>query len=308
MKITLPSGSAAYCATILIWSTTPFTIHLSNDSLSPQAAVFMRIALATVLAGLIARLCFKQRAFQRPYLPFYAAASIAIFPNMAFVYMAAQYIPSGLISVLFASAPFYIGLIRAVAFRQNTFNKSQLLALLLAIAAMFIIFRDQIKLNDKASYGLMLMMLSNFCFAASNVALKHLNETRSLQPHAFLNAYGSMAMALPGLFLCWLLLDGQAISFSAQSLVGTLYLAIVGSLIGFAAYYASVRQMSITAIAIVPLISPVFALWIGASFNDEAITKGLLSGSLLILLALLLYEGNFLKLILTQTQRRLKKS
>ncbi|WP_156490526.1 DMT family transporter, partial [Oleiphilus sp. HI0086] len=68
-----------------------------------------------------------------------------------------------------------------------------------------------------------------------------------------------------------------------------LYLAIAGSLLGFACYFFIIKELGATAVAMVTLMTPVFALALGAFFNGEHISEVMLIGTACILSGLVLY-------------------
>lgn len=83
----------AYIGVVLIWSTTPIAIQLSNHSLSFMAACALRMLLALAVALLI-NAVLRRRLFDRAGVwQVYLAAGIGIFPNMPVVYWSAQWIP-----------------------------------------------------------------------------------------------------------------------------------------------------------------------------------------------------------------------
>jgi drug/metabolite transporter (DMT)-like permease len=70
-----------------------------------------------------------------------------------------------------------------------------------------------------------------------------------------------------------------------------LYLALIGSLIGFAAYYKVLMALPIILVSAITLLTPMLALWLGALLLDEVISSQLIIGSGMILIAVSLYEG-----------------
>jgi drug/metabolite transporter (DMT)-like permease len=79
-----------------------------------------------------------------------------------------------------------------------------------------------------------------------------------------------------------------ATTFKAALSIG--YLALFGSVIGFMSYYYLIRHTSVRVVGIVPLITPVFALLLGANLNNETLTSSQLSGIILVLIGLSYYE------------------
>lgn len=104
------SAPAAYLAVVVIWSTTPLAVKWSAEGAGFLLGAVGRMGLAAVFClalthGLRLRLPFDRTARRT-----YAAASIAVYGAMLCVYWASQYVPSGLIAVLFGLTPFVTAL------------------------------------------------------------------------------------------------------------------------------------------------------------------------------------------------------
>ena len=122
-----------YVAVIIIWSTTPLAIKLSNSSASPYAAVMLRMVIAFFLAAAFIAVWKNTAVLKKENWKIYAVAGIGIFPNMPIVYLAANYIPSGMIAVLFALTPLTSGLIAGFLLKEKVLDRARVFALSLAI-------------------------------------------------------------------------------------------------------------------------------------------------------------------------------
>jgi drug/metabolite transporter (DMT)-like permease len=281
---------ATYLLVILIWSTTPLAIKWGNDSISPIAAVSLRISLAVMIALLLALVFRRFSVFNRKYYPGYLAGSVGIFPNLALVYYAAETIPSGLIAVLFGLSPFITGVAAHFWLDENLLTPRKCIALMLALSGLVVIFLGQMALGEGATRGVLLMVGSATLFSISSVWVKRLGN--DVPVPAFDQTIGTMTFSLPGLLLAWYLLDGQlAVDFSMTSLWSLLYLSIVASLIGFVAFFYVLTRLGVGPVSLIPLITPVLALWIGSMMAGELITLNTKIGTLLILSGLFVYEG-----------------
>lgn len=281
------SAPLAYVAVIAIWSTTPLAIKLSNHSLSPFAAVASRMSLAALLACVLVAVAFSRSGLKRENWKLYLAASIGVFPNMPLVYAATQYIPSGLVSMLFALAPFSMGLMSILILRVNPFTPAKLLGLLIALGGLLVVSREQLAAGGEAWIGVLLMIGSTMLFSLSNVLVKRFEASVD----AFEQTLGALVFSLPGLLLCWWLMDGSVpAQVDNTSLLAVLYLAVVGSLLGFFAFYYVLKNMPVQAVALVPLITPVLAVALGAGVAHESISQDVLLGSALILSGLIVHE------------------
>ncbi len=286
-----------YLLVIAVWSSTPLAIKLSNDSLTPLASVSLRMLLAVMAAMLLAlaiRPWLGNRQitlFKRQHWPVYAVASISVFPNMAMVYTATHYIPSGLVAIMLGLNPFLTGLFSVPLLGERFLTPARVVALGVALGGLVVVFIEQLSLNDKAYIGVLLMMVSACLFSFSTVWVKRLTRTRDVAPTE--QAFGSMLFALPGLLICWRWVMGDwQVEFSSTSLWALGYLVVFGSLIGFVAYYHVLRHMMLSTVSLIPLITPVLAVILGALLAGESISLRTLLGGGCILFALAIYQGH----------------
>lgn len=281
----------AYFSVVLIWATTPLAIQWSSDSISFIAAAVARMSIALVLA--LSFLVILRQSFatfwQHRWI--YFAASIGIFPNMPVVYWAVQFIPSGLVAVIFAFSPFVTGVMTLILLRQNPFSLKRVLALLLALIGLVVIFYHQFHFEFRSVYGISGILLSCVLFSFSSVWVKKLTEQQAVTLDSFHQATGALLFSLPGLLLSWWLMDGeipQAVSLkSAGSIV---YLAVVGSLVGAALFFYILQRLSASAVSLITLMTPVLAIMLGKNLANEELSIHTLIGVVLVLVALLFYS------------------
>lgn len=281
-------ANIAYISVIAIWATTPLAIKWSSDSLSPIAAVSSRMLIAFVCGIFLTVLFTRRIPLKRKNFKLYFAASLGLFPNMPLVYWAAQYIPSGLVSVIFALSPFLIGAASILLLGENPFNLRRVFSLFTAIFGLGLIFLEQLELGEHAIWGISAMLLSTALFATSSVWVKKL----STEVDAFEQTLGALAFSLPGLLLCWFLMDGAAPeNLSTKSMLSIVYLAVFGSLLGFAAFFYVIQKLSVAAVSVIPLMPPVLALLFGYLLNDEMLSQSIVLGTAFIIGSLAIYEG-----------------
>lgn len=276
----------AYLMVVLIWATTPLTIQWSSDSLSFIAAVLLRMSIALAI-GLVINAIFRRNLFSQPKAwHVYVAGAIGIFPNMPVVYWSAQFIPSGLVAVVFAMSPFVMGLMTLLVLNQNPFSVKRVIAFSLALIGLVIIFNHQLKFDARAVYGVAGILASCFLFSFSSVLVKKLD----VKVDAFNQALGTLLFSLPCLLATWWFMDGSIPShISTKSLVAVGYLSIFGSLVGAALFFYVLANMSPTAVSLVTFITPVLALILGSVVAHERLGLQLWMGAGLVVLALLLY-------------------
>src|SRR3569623_1598767 len=116
------SVPAAYVGVILIWSPTPLAINWRSQGAGGLFAVTGRILFG-------AAVCRARIAARRVAMPWhrdagrtYLAAGSGIYGAMICAYWGAQYIPSGLISVLFGLTPLATGVLAAAWLGERSFT------------------------------------------------------------------------------------------------------------------------------------------------------------------------------------------
>ncbi len=277
----------AYGTVVLIWSTTPLGISISNHDFGFMGAICWRMTLGVVIAYCILRLRGERLAL-RAHWQSYALAGMGIFPSMALVYWSAQWVPSGLISVMFAASPFCVGLLSYFLLQQESLTVSKVTGIGCAFVGLVIIFYDQISVGQDAIWGLLALLLAISLFALSVVGLKRWGSALSPMQQAT----GAMAYALPGLWVSWWLLDGTlpAWQWSASS-AAVVYLAVMGSVVGFALYYFLLQNLTATTVSLIGMITPPLALMLGAFLAEEQVGSRLYVGAALIVTGLCWYQG-----------------
>lgn len=275
----------AYVLVVLIWATTPLAIQWSSDSISFIAAALARMMIAVAFALPIV-FALRRQLFPPGAWKVYLAGSIGIFPNMPVVYWAAQFIPSGLVAVIFAMSPFVTGVLSLLILRENPFTVRRVMALVMALSGLLVIFYGQLRIDREGIYGIGGILLSCLLFSFSSVWMKRLNENTE----AFTQMTGSLLFSLPGLMLTWWWLDGQLPhDFSHKTIGAVAYLAIFGSLLGYTLFFFILKRLSASVVSLVTLMTPLLALILGVWIADERFTLQLLIGVGMVILALVFY-------------------
>lgn len=280
----------AYLGLLLVWSTTPLAVQWSNDSVSPHGAVFARLLFAYLL---VIPLCYCLKASSLKigqHWKLYLAAAIGLFPNMPLVYLAAEYIPSGLIALIFGTAPFMVAIFSRWLLNEEFMNARRCLAMLITFSGLVLLFREHWILDRGTLPGILLMLASVLFFAISAVLVKRFHE----DIHPLTQVQGSLLFALPGLCLIWWVMDGSwPATISFRSATSSLYLATVGSVLGYLLYFHLLQKMNVGMVSSVTLISPMVAVWVGVLVNHEPMSGTIFAGTLIVLIGLAVFSGIF---------------
>ncbi|GIU45524.1 hypothetical protein TUM4438_19200 [Shewanella sairae] len=92
--------------------------------------------------------------------------------------------------------------------------------------------------------------------------------------------------------MAWLIFDGNLAieTWQSRSILAVVYLGVFGSLLGFIAYFYVLQHLAPSTVALVTLITPVFAMLLGAQLNNETLSPSLILGAGFVLSGLALYQ------------------
>ncbi|MGB0936044.1 MAG: DMT family transporter [Colwellia sp.] len=283
----------AYFAVLLIWSTTPLAIVWSSETIPPTLAVLMRMTIALILGYVI---IYHQKIsvpWSKTALRLYGFSGIGVFGGMTFAYLAATYLSSGIMSLVFGLAPIISSILGYKILNEAKLSHLKKIAMLICLVGLAIVCADNIALKDttlkhQSMLGLVLVLAAVFFFSLSGVLVKSVK----IDIHPFATTMGTLSVCTPLFFVNWLILDGtfSADAWSYRSILSTLYLGIFGSLIGFYAYYFVLQKLQASTVSLITLITPVVAISIGTLLNKEPLTTPLIVGASIILFGLVLYH------------------
>jgi drug/metabolite transporter (DMT)-like permease len=281
------SVPAAYLGIVMIWSTTPLAIKWSSEGAGFLFAVTARMALGTVLCLLLLRLLRIAVPWHRAARRAYLAAAMGIYAAMLCTYWGAQYIPSGLISVLYGLTPLFTGVMAAWWLNERSLSPLRIFGVLLGIAGLALIFLAGRALEHIAWQGIVAVLGGVLLQAASAVWVKRTGV--DLHPMA-LNG-GALLVALLAYLLTWVLFDGHwPAQMDGRTLGAIAYLGVLGTVVGFNLYFFVLKRLSAGALSVITLITPVLALLLGNWVNAEVVDMRVWQGTACILVGLLIYQ------------------
>ena len=130
-----------------------------------------------------------------------------------------------------------------------------------------------------------------------------LNKGQHQKLHPLVQTTGALVLAAPIYVVLWWIFSGPMPSaISITSISATLYLSVFGSVLGFVGYFYLLNNLSAASVALVTLITPVLALFLGASLAGEVLSARIFYGSSLIMLALVLYQAPAIKALWNKTK------
>ncbi|HEC28324.1 MAG TPA: DMT family transporter [Gammaproteobacteria bacterium] len=281
------SITAAYIGIILIWSTTPLAIKWSDDGVGFLFGVTSRMLIGVLICVLILAFMRQKLQWHKRAVYTYLSASMGIFGSMLCTYWGAQYITSGMISVLFGLTPLLTSIFAALVLNERSLSAGKLVGISLGILGLVIIFYSDIAHSEKANAGIIAIIMAATLHSLSTVLVKKLD---CRLPGIVMNTGSLMISSL--LFLIVWSLSGVQMPETIPMKAGLsiLYLGILGTVVGFTLFFYVLKNLDAGRIGLIPLITPVLALFIGNTMNSEPVGWALIMGSLLIMAGLIAHH------------------
>ena len=273
-----------YLLTVLIWGTTWIALKLQLGEVAIPVSIVYRFGLAALILFAMLLISGKLQKVNRRGQLISLAQGLCLFcVNFMCFLHASQWIPSGLVAVVFSTSTLWNALNARVFFKQKI-ARNVLMGGALGLAGLGCLFWPELS-GHSASHetliGLGLALLGTLCFSAGNM-LSSLQQKAGLRPLTT-NAYGMLYGA--AMLSVYCLVSGTPFGFewNARYIGSLLYLVIPGSVIGFTAYLTLVGRMGPERAAYCTVLFPVVALNVSAFAEGYQWTAPALMGLVLVM-------------------------
>jgi len=261
-------NSFLYISTVLIWGSTWLAIAWQVGDVAVPVSVFYRFLIAAlVLLGGLALFRRRQALQARDHLFCLLQGGCVFGLNFYCFYTAAGYLPSGLIAILFSMSILF-NAVNGYLFFRTPVPRVFYLALALGLPGMALIFWQDL-VTVEATWELLgaigLALLGTYGFSLGNmVSVRHQRQGLKINTtNAFAMLYGGVLMGL----IAW----SQGASFSLPAepryLGALVYLAVIGSVGGFGAYFMLVGRIGAGKAAYATVLFPLVALALSTVFE-----------------------------------------
>src|ERR1035437_8359639 len=267
----------------LIWSTTWIFIKVGLDDLPPIAFEGARFLLAVAILFVLIRFRNIQLPQTRKEWGLIAFTGVLQFSiNYSTVFWSEQFITSGLAAVLQSMITVF-GLVLAWIFLPaERITAQKIIAVLIGGTGVAVIFYDQLRISNwMAFWGCVAIVVGSYAAAQASVLIK--SKSGSFHPAALV--FGQMICGLPAIILYSLLREGNPLTFhwTWRSVVCVLYLTLVGTIAAFWLNYWLLRRVESTKAMMIPLVTPLLAVVIGAVTLGETLQPQTFFGGVLII-------------------------
>ncbi|NHZ34488.1 DMT family transporter [Massilia rubra] len=273
-----------YFLTVLIWGTTWIAITFQLGVVPAPVSIAYRFWIASAVLMLFLIATRKPVWPPRSAWRYLLAQGIVLFCcNFLCLYYASKWVPSGLVAVVFSTAPIW-NAINGRIFMGRPIRRQVIGGALLGLGGIALLFLPQMHghWNDSGMlFGLGLALLGTLCFSTGNLLSSRM-QALGLTPWLT----NTWAMLIGATILgagAWLLKMPFAIEPGLRYAASLLYLAIPGSVVGFTAYLLLVGRIGPDRAAYSTVLFPVVALSVSTVLEGYQWSALAVGGLLLVL-------------------------
>ena len=274
-----------YVLTVLIWGTTWIALKLQLGVVAIPVSIVYRFGLAALVLFAVLLLSRKlQMMNKRGHLICLAQGLCLFCVNFMCFLTASQWVPTGLIAVVFSTATLWNALNARVFFKQKI-ARNVIAGGALGLLGLALLFWPELSghtATPQTLLGLGLALIGTMCFSAGNM-LSSLQQKAGLKPLTT-NAWGMLYGA--GMLAVYCAFNGIPfdMEWNTRYIGSLLYLVIPGSVIGFTAYLTLVGRMGPERAAYCTVLFPLVALNVSAFVEGYQWTAPALAGLVLVML------------------------
>lgn len=276
-----------FIAVVLIWSFTPLAAVWTVHEIHWAWGLFLRFSIAIPLA-LACLLYFGLKLpLNKTAILSYGAGALGLFGSMTFCYLGATRISSGMISIIYGTAPLWSGLIAVFILKREHFLKRQWYGLILAVFGLSLTLGLGTTHIQLDRLGVLYEIIAVLLYVVSMFVVAQIGAGI----HPIIQTTGSTLVSWFG-YLCLLpffLNQAPTQLPSLQTGLALLYSALFSSVLAMICYFHLIQKLNPTTVMLITILTPVLATGWGLWFNNEALSAHLLIGLIFLCFGLFLY-------------------
>lgn len=278
--------ASIYALLVLIWATTPLAIVWSVAEVHPMWVLLIRYFGASLIALFLLKVRQDPLPFDALSMKSYLAGSLNLIGAQLFIYLAANYLTSGLMALLFGFSPLVAGLIGHVILKTQKLNLLQWLGMAVAIAGLVYVFADSAdsKVNP---IGVGLMFISIVSYISSIFWVKQINAPLNPMSQATGSLVISSLASMLMLPFIWNEMPTQLPG--VKTVIGFVFTMLMSSIVAMLCYFWLIKRLNASTVSLTNIMTPVIALVLGALLNQEHISLNAILGIVVVMGGIVMY-------------------
>ncbi|CCO25227.1 DMT family transporter [Maridesulfovibrio hydrothermalis] len=268
---------------VTFWGGTWIAGRILAEDLTPYSAAFLRFLFATIFMFFLVRRTTgrKPECQLADILPLAFLGLTGVFLYNILFFTGLQTVTAGRAALIIAGTPTFIALGSALFFKEK-FTPGKIAGFLLAITGVATTIGDGNPISiitQGASYGDLCIVGCVFSWAAYSLAgkpvMKRINPIESVY---WSSLFGTIMLLGPALYHGLL---NEILNASMTDYSCILYLALLGTGLGFSWYFEAIREIGPSKTGIFINLVPVTAIILGAIILGEPVGLPLIIGGML---------------------------
>ena len=278
-----------YAGLCLVWGSTWLAIKIGLRDLPPLTFAGVRMALACALLTPVAlRASGRPAAGRRKWIAWSGALQIGVL--YACIFLAEQWIDSGLAALLFATFPLFVSFFAHHMLPDEPFTRRTAASATLGLLGVAVIEAPSARTLFSAQtrpllLGGGLVLLGAVVAGYANV----INKKHLAGVSPWRNVWGQTLAGSSLLLIAAAAAErGAPLRWTPASVGSLVYLAIFGTALPFVGLFWLLPRVPVAVIGMIPVVDTVIAVVLGSLVLGESFSPRVLAGGALILLAVAL--------------------
>lgn len=290
----------------LIWGSTWLAIKIGLESVPPFYGVFFRFLLAALI--LVGIMKVRGMVIPRDKESWKLFAVLGLFSlglPFGIIYWSGQFLPTGLMSILFAVFPFMVAIFSHMFLPEEPLNRYKVIGIVLGFSGIVVIFSRSFSLeglvSDSGVLGMIGVLLATVLQAASVIVVK--KKAHAISP-IVLNFGGMVLGTIPVFAMALAFERFSDVRFDANAIGSIVYLSTFGSVVTFAVYYWLLKRLQVVYLSFLSFITPFVAVVLGAVVLGETLEPNTFFGAGFVLTGILVANGKGILHLVTNARAR----
>lgn len=262
-----PAVVGCYLICALVWGTTWFVIRESTLGVPLYFAAALRFSVAFVVLALAWLVGIGRERIRWQSAQWLIAAGLVNGTGFLLLYFAEQKLPGGLVAVIFGTASLMTAFI-AARFGLEIIRPNQVLGSVISVIGIAVISYGQLLAGVEHGLSLIAAFVAVMLAVWTSICIKR--GMKEVHPIT-----GTMIFVFTMALLTWsaAMIDPHPWIWPLplRPVLGTIYLALAGSVIAFGCYFYLLKHVSLMVANSLVLVEPLIALLVDAAFERRAI-------------------------------------
>lgn len=273
-------GWAALWAVYILWGSTYLGIELAGETIPPVFAAGVRFTIVglVLLGWTLARRGTAPLRAGRTAVGAAMLAGLLLIGSNAMLFVAEREVPIGLASLIIASVPLWLVVLRSATGDRP--GRASLIGTAVGFLGVALLLRPG---GGVGGGGVLLVVVAAMAWALGSFLSSRLPMPGDAITTTGIQALTGGVLLLP---VGAVLAGDESLSpadWSSRSLIGLAYLIVFGSIVGYTAYVWLLGNVPLGTVATYAYVNPLVAISLGVLFLDEVVTWQIVGGAAVIL-------------------------